>query len=118
MAEFKRNTSSKFKGRGSKFGGRNFDRNDSRESGRFNKRSPNKFGGRSFDKPEKTTVICDSCKKKCEVPFKPTSNKPIYCDDCFKKNSNSRSGNSNEFTEINIKLDKIMKALKIKQDLE
>ena len=40
------------------------------------------YGGGRRD-VEKTRVTCDSCGSKCEVPFKPTSNKPVYCDDCF-----------------------------------
>jgi len=120
MAEFKRNTSAKPRGRGSsRFTGGNDNRRDSgssgrRESGRFNRRDSNKSGGRGFDRPERTKVTCDSCKKMCEVPFKPTSNKPIYCDDCFKKNPGSKSNDyGKEFMEINQKLDKIMKALEI-----
>ena len=63
-----------------------------------------------------TRVICAACKSECEVPFKPSSNKPVYCRDCFSKNGkNDKSGNgpSNEIEMINKKLDKIMKALKI-----
>lgn len=28
-------------------------------------------------------AVCDECKKNCEVPFKPSSDKPIYCNECF-----------------------------------
>ncbi len=28
-------------------------------------------------------VICDECKKPCEVPFMPTAGKPVYCNACF-----------------------------------
>lgn len=42
-------------------------------------RQNKKFGGRS--EMHKTT--CDDCGKRCEVPFKPTSSKPVYCSDCF-----------------------------------
>tara|TARA_Y100000310_G_C20123645_1_gene552620 strand:+ start:312 stop:467 length:156 start_codon:yes stop_codon:yes gene_type:complete len=31
----------------------------------------------------KTT--CSECKKECEVPFKPTEGKPVYCRECFAK---------------------------------
>ena len=31
-----------------------------------------------------TKVTCDACKKPCEVPFKPTAGKPVYCNDCFR----------------------------------
>lgn len=30
-------------------------------------------------------AVCDSCGKDCEVPFRPTEGKPIYCTDCFRK---------------------------------
>ncbi len=30
-------------------------------------------------------AICSRCKKECEVPFKPSSSKPVLCSDCFKK---------------------------------
>jgi CxxC-x17-CxxC domain-containing protein len=63
-----------------------------------------------------TKVTCSSCGVECEVPFKPTSNKPIYCSDCFaKKGGKSGSGRNSSINldEINEKLDKIMEALKI-----
>ena len=46
-------------------------------------------GGKGFGRErraplEMTKVICDSCKAECEVPFKPSSSKPVYCSDCFK----------------------------------
>ena len=31
-----------------------------------------------------TQVTCDECKKPCEVPFRPTAGKPVYCNDCFR----------------------------------
>ncbi len=30
-------------------------------------------------------AVCSECKKECEVPFKPTEGKPVYCRDCFQK---------------------------------
>ncbi|PIN79359.1 hypothetical protein COV16_04710 [Candidatus Woesearchaeota archaeon CG10_big_fil_rev_8_21_14_0_10_34_8] len=55
-------------------------------------------------------VTCDKCNKECEVPFKPTESKPVYCSDCFRKNgSGSGSNNSSKgLDEINKKLDKIL----------
>lgn len=61
-------------------------------------------------------ATCDECGSKCEVPFKPTEGKPVYCDNCFKtKGSGSRNnpGQSKELEQINIKLDKILKKLDI-----
>jgi CxxC-x17-CxxC domain-containing protein len=28
-------------------------------------------------------AVCDECHKSCEVPFRPSGDKPIYCSDCF-----------------------------------
>jgi len=30
-------------------------------------------------------TVCSNCGKDCEVPFRPTSGKPVYCSDCFEK---------------------------------
>jgi CxxC-x17-CxxC domain-containing protein len=30
-------------------------------------------------------AICADCKKECEVPFKPSGERPVYCKDCFAK---------------------------------
>lgn len=61
-------------------------------------------------------VTCDKCGKQCEVPFRPTGDKPVFCSDCFRKEGNSgsrvnqsSSGISKEqFNELNAKLDKIL----------
>jgi len=41
-------------------------------------------------------AICDKCGKPCEVPFKPTSGKPVYCSACFegKKETGDNRGGS------------------------
>ena len=30
-------------------------------------------------------AICADCKKECEVPFRPTGDRPVYCKECFSK---------------------------------
>jgi len=35
-------------------------------------------------------AVCSECKKECEVPFKPTEGKPVYCRDCFAKRRPAR----------------------------
>ena len=30
-------------------------------------------------------AVCAECGKECEVPFEPTSDKPVYCQACFAK---------------------------------
>lgn len=63
-------------------------------------RGGNGGGGRpSFrggDRGEVTMhkAICDECKKSCEVPFRPSGDKPVYCSDCFssKRDDGDRDG--------------------------
>ncbi len=67
--------------------------------GNFNKfdkgRGDRGFGGGSFggrgkfgrhnDGPRQMfSATCSECGQKCEVPFKPTGERPIYCNNCFK----------------------------------
>jgi len=40
-------------------------------------------GGGSRGPREMFTVTCSSCGKDAQVPFRPTSGKPVYCTDCF-----------------------------------
>jgi CxxC-x17-CxxC domain-containing protein len=42
-------------------------------------------------------ATCSDCGKECEVPFKPSGDKPVRCQDCFRKNKTQRSfgGNNN-----------------------
>ena len=37
-------------------------------------------GGGAF---QKFDAICSNCGKKCQVPFRPDGEKPVYCKDCF-----------------------------------
>ena len=100
------------------------------------------FGGRrdSSSRPEMHSATCGKCGKDCEVPFRPTGAKPVYCSNCFERNndsgssrferSNSRDSGRNfvkredygntrnegdqykkQFESLNWKLDKILKLL-------
>lgn len=72
-------------------------RNDSRE-GAFNRRDSGKrqFGNRDRERPQMHEATCSDCGKKCEVPFRPTGDKPVYCSQCFTSHgggpSSGRSG--------------------------
>jgi CxxC-x17-CxxC domain-containing protein len=60
----------------------------------------NKFGGdrggRDFNKPRFNNgggedrpmfpAVCDDCGKNCQVPFRPSGDKPVRCSDCFGNN--------------------------------
>ena len=42
-------------------------------------------GGYSDRGPrEMFSATCSSCGKEAQVPFRPTSGKPVYCSDCFR----------------------------------
>ena len=70
-------------GGNSRFGGNRGGFGGGRDGGRpdFKKRS---FGGDrgGFDK-EMFKTVCSECHNACEVPFRPTSGKPVFCKACF-----------------------------------
>ena len=85
-----------------------------------NKANSNRSSGRDFEKSnfqEKRmySAICTECGNKCEVPFRPTGGKPIYCRNCFRKGDNTGGKNVEKFKEqfelLNAKLDNILKLL-------
>lgn len=48
----------------------------------------NKFGGRPSFGGDRAPVsmhdaICNDCGNKCQVPFRPSGEKPVYCNNCF-----------------------------------
>ena len=48
-------------------------------------------GGGGYGAPrEMHKAVCSDCGKECEVPFKPTEGKPVYCRDCFQKHKKPR----------------------------
>ena len=42
-------------------------------------------GGNGFRERTYTRVICADCGKECEIPFKPSGDRPVYCKECFSK---------------------------------
>jgi CxxC-x17-CxxC domain-containing protein len=78
--------------------------------------------GNRREKPEMFPAICDKCKKNCEVPFRPSPDKPIYCSDCFEKVDSKRGEKQTtssiditplkeELSNISLKLDKLIELL-------
>lgn len=60
---------------------------------------------------EMFSAVCDKCGKDCKVPFKPSSDKPIYCSDCFEEKQ-SGGDNTELLKSIESKLDYIIETLK------
>lgn len=47
-------------------------------------RGGNSYGGRDDGPRPKFPAVCDKCGQSCEVPFRPTGDRPVYCSNCFK----------------------------------
>lgn len=79
MGDFRRND------RSSDRGGRDFSRRD------FGRRDFGRRDDRGGDR-QMFDAVCSNCGKNCQVPFRPTSGKPIFCSECFEK----QGGGSND----------------------
>jgi CxxC-x17-CxxC domain-containing protein len=116
-------------------------RNDDRSYNRFERsdrrddRRDDRAPRNDYDRGEREmfSAVCDDCGDECQLPFKPSSSKPVYCSRCFEKRGersglrdnksdrgSSEGGNSKEIGELkaqiitmNAKLEKIMFALNI-----
>lgn len=87
------------------------------------RRPERSFGGDRGDR-QMHSAICADCGAKCEVPFRPTGDKPVLCSNCFGKGgSDSRSerrgpvsgGNNSQLEKqllaMNKKLDEVLQVL-------
>ena len=89
------------------------------KSGRSSYRSDRRDSGRrSFRDKRIYHAVCDECGKECEVPFRPTSGKPVFCDACFNGTGKKRSDKGADNRQIqeqidvmNSKLDRIIQTL-------
>ena len=50
-----------------------------------------KGGDRDREQSEMFSAVCSTCGRSCEVPFKPSNDKPVYCSACFGKKSQEMS---------------------------
>ncbi len=53
--------------------------------GKFNNRGSGRKRSDGFGTAGKHRAVCANCGKDCEVPFKPSGDRPIYCSICFGK---------------------------------
>lgn len=53
--------------------------------GEFGRGGPRGGFRRDFGPREMHKATCSECKKECEVPFKPSGDKPVYCKECYAK---------------------------------
>lgn len=70
------------------------------DGNRFQKSGPrfrhhDRPGGAKYDDRARernfTQAVCAECGKKCELPFRPTGDRPVYCRDCFSARNDSGS---------------------------
>ncbi|MBS3167962.1 DNA-directed RNA polymerase [Candidatus Woesearchaeota archaeon] len=48
-------------------------------------RGPRRDNRRSFDGPrEMHKATCSACGQECEVPFKPTEGREVFCKECYR----------------------------------
>lgn len=82
----------------------NFNRDNGRSGGGFNRGGfgggrggrPSFGGGSRFgggrgdgERPAMHKAICSECGASCELPFKPTGDRPVFCSNCFGKQQDS-----------------------------
>jgi CxxC-x17-CxxC domain-containing protein len=96
------------------FKGKSDQRGGSRSRFGDRDRGRERYGDRDRDRQMHKTT-CDDCGDRCEVPFKPSGDKPVRCDKCFGKGRSSGRGGSDQlekqFEMLNTKLDKILKEI-------
>ncbi len=51
--------------------------------------------GNGFRERTFTRVVCSDCSKECEIPFKPSGGRPVYCKECFSKRRKDNPFNAN-----------------------
>ena len=119
--------------RNSNSGGRDFRRDNSRFKGKNDG-----FRSRPGDREAKPMfkAVCAQCHKPCEVPFRPSGNKPVLCSFCFgeqkeglrperrvehhsfaKESHSKPCDNSQTLKDIALKLDKIISLLSTTKEL-
>ena len=56
-----------------------------------NARGPRDRQGFDRGSREMHKSVCAECGKECEIPFKPTGDRPVYCRECFEKRRPTRT---------------------------
>ncbi len=82
----------------------------------FDSRDFTGFGGNPRSEKPMYSAICAECGEECEVPFRPTGEKPVYCRNCFTKSEKAGGAKTadqykKEFEQLNQKVDSILRRL-------
>jgi CxxC-x17-CxxC domain-containing protein len=112
----------------------NYNNRGNRSGDSYRSFSKPRFNNDRQERQEMFSAVCANCGKQCEVPFRPSGNKPVLCRDCFQNNRGSdsrrperrsfdrpdfnRNDNRNtapdykaQFDMLNAKMDKILEIL-------
>ncbi len=61
----------------------NFNSRDNNRRSSFGNNRNNSFDRNDRRPREMHKTTCSDCGKECEVPFKPSGDKPVYCRECY-----------------------------------
>ncbi|NCB20686.1 MAG: hypothetical protein EOM88_02065 [Clostridia bacterium] len=82
---------------------KNFDRGNKRNFGGSSSFEKRDFGGsRGFsERKEMFPAVCSECGNRCEVPFRPSGSKPVFCSECFRGHDTPapRGGRNHSFSD-------------------
>jgi len=78
----------------------NFDRNGKRSGGGFGRSfgGGKRFGGGGRP-PAMHQATCSECGASCELPFRPTGDRPVFCSNCFGKQQDNAGPRPNRFSD-------------------
>ncbi|NTU47005.1 hypothetical protein HGA88_05250 [Candidatus Roizmanbacteria bacterium] len=71
----------------------NYNRGNGRSRSFGDKRE---FNNSSSNRTTFYKATCGKCRKDCEVPFRPSGERPVLCRDCFQKNGGPEERRTNE----------------------
>ena len=93
-------------------GGRKFRETDSAKRS-FGSRGDNKrFGDRDSGRPlNMHRATCSACGKECELPFKPTGDKPVFCSNCFGSKAGSHRPGGRDFEKSHFQEKRLFSAI-------
>lgn len=57
------------------------------------------FGGRDGGRPPMHDAVCGKCGQDCQVPFRPTGERPVFCSNCFDRSDRPERPSRGGFEE-------------------
>ena len=57
---------------------------------------PNHNQGHNHNERKLYQIVCADCRKPCEIPFKPSGDRPVYCKECFAARKASRNSQNSQ----------------------